>query len=175
METTKPSSKKFIINYGVLLGILSVLLGVIIYITGNVGEQNWTATAVGFLIIVASIVLGLKAFKAANNGFLNLSDALKIGIGIALIGGVLSVIWTLILMNFIEPDMIEQIMEVQREQLTERMPDMSEEQLEQSLAMVKKFSSPLIISAFALIGNLFFGFIISLIAGLIMQKKEELY
>lgn len=175
METTKPSTKKIIINYGVLLGILSVLLGVVLYVTGNIAEQNWIASAVGFIVIVASIVLGLKAYKTANNGYLVLVDALKIGVGIALIGGIISVIWTILLMNVIEPDMVNQILDVQREQMIEQYPDMSEEQQEQALSMAAKFTSPLMISAFALIGNLFFGFIISLIAGLIMQKKEELY
>jgi hypothetical protein len=40
------------------------------------------------------------------------------------------------------------------------------------MEMNAKFSSPWIVAAFAIIGNLFFGFIIALIAGLIMKNKN---
>lgn len=78
-------------------------------------------------------------------------------------------------MSVIEPDIVNQMNEVQREQMIERFPDMPEEQLNQSLEMTKKFTTPYMLSAFALIWSLFIGFIISLFAGLAMQKKQDLY
>ncbi|WP_271766392.1 DUF4199 domain-containing protein [Aquimarina algiphila] len=175
MENDKASTKKIIINYGVILGVLSVLMGVVIYITDGYTEQNWIHTVIGLAIMLGVIVYGIKAYKTTNGGFLQLSEALKIGLGIALIGGIISVIWTILLMNVIEPDIVNQINEAQREQMIERFPDMSEEQMNQSLEMAKKFTSPYIISAFALIWSLFIGFIISLIAGLVMRQKQDLY
>ncbi len=50
---------------------------------------------------------------------------------------------------------------------------MSDEQLEVSLEMASKFLGPGVTSAMTLAASLFFGFIISLIAGLIMKKSEE--
>ncbi|MBQ4821804.1 DUF4199 domain-containing protein [Aquimarina sp. MMG016] len=174
MENTA-SSKKHIINYGLLLGILSVGLGVVIYVTNSYTEQNWVHSLIGFVILIGTIMYGLTAFKKANEGYITLGEALKIGVGISLIGGIVGVIWTILLMNVIEPDMVNQITEAQRTQMIERFPDMPEEQLNQSIEMAAKFTSPYIISAFALIGNLFFGFIISLIGGLIIQKKKDLF
>ena len=119
------------------------------------------------------IVYAIKAFKKANGGFLTLGEALKVGIGTALIGGLIGVIWTLLLTNVLEPDYMQQVMEVQKEKMLDQ--GLSEEQIEASAEMMEKFSSPLISVAASLIGNLFFGFIISLIGGLIMQKKQDLY
>ena len=75
--------------------------------------------------------------------------------------------------NFIEPDYMDKVMVVQREAALERFPDLSDEQLDGQMEMVKKFSSPIMTSAFALIGSLFFGFVISLIEGLILKNDPN--
>jgi putative effector of murein hydrolase len=50
---------------------------------------------------------------------------------------------------------------------------MSDEQLENAMEMSKKFSGIGMISAIIVIMSLFFGFIVSLIAGLVMKKTQE--
>ncbi|TYP71683.1 DUF4199 domain-containing protein [Aquimarina intermedia] len=172
MENTQVSAKKIIINYGLLLGIVSVVFGVILYVTDSYMDQNWMHSLIGFLILIGAIVYGIKAYKTANGGFLTLGEGIKVGIGIALVGGLISVVWTLLLMQVIEPDMMERMAEVSREKMQEQYPDFTQEQLDQSAAMAEKFSSPFIISAFSLLFNLFFGFIFALIASLVMQKKQ---
>lgn len=173
MENTQVSTKKIIVNYGLLLGIVSVVFGVILYVTDGYMDQNWVHSLIGFIILIGGIVFGIKAYKTANGGFLTLGEGLKVGIGIALIGGLISVIWTLLLMQVIEPDMMEKMAEISREKMQEQYPDFTQEQLDQSAAMAEKFSSPFIISAFSLLFNLFFGFIFSLVASLVMQKKTN--
>jgi preprotein translocase subunit YajC len=174
MENNKASIKKNIINYGVLLGITSVLLGVVIYVMNAHLDPNWIFSVIGILILVGIISYGIKAYKKVNEGYLNLSEALKIGIGIALIGGIIVAIWTFILTTVIEPDYTQQMLDIQREKLLEN-PDMSEQMVNQSMAIVEKMSGPYIQIALSIIANLFFGFIISLFAGLAMQKKQDLY
>lgn len=175
MENEKIPAKKFIINFGVLLGIVSVVLGVIMYVTNAYTDPHWIYSVVSGILLVGIITYGIMSFKKANQGFLSLIDALKVGIGIAVIGGIIGAVWTLLLTNVIQPDFMEQVMEVQKEKLGEKYPDFSQEQLDQSIAMMEKFSNPMITVAFSLIGNLFFGFIISLIGGLIMKNEQELY
>jgi hypothetical protein len=51
-------------------------------------------------------------------------------------------------------------------------PEMSVESANKFVDMQRKFSSPLIISAFAIVGSLFIGFVISLIGGLIVKKSR---
>lgn len=172
MEFSAVSIKKYIINYGIILGILSVLIGATLYLTNNLIQQNTTQAILSLAVLFGVIAIGIKSYKNANNGFLELSEALKIGIGIALVGGMITVLWTIILMKVIEPDMINIISEIQREKTIEQFPDISEEKLNERIEMVKKSSSPYIISAFGLIWNLFLGFIVSLIGGLIMQNKK---
>lgn len=175
MENEKASSKKIIINYGILLSILSVLLGVIMYVTNAYTNPHWIYSVITLLILVGTIRYGIKAYKNINNGYLILMDAIKVGIGIALIGGIIAAIWSLTVTTVIEPDYTQQVLEVQREKMIEQYPDFSQEQIDQSMIIAEKFSSPFISTAVSIIGSLFFGFIISLITGLIMQKKQDLY
>ena len=64
-------------------------------------------------------------------------------------------------------------MELQQQKALEANPNLTDEQLEAMETMTKKFSSPMIIMAVGLVWSLFIGFIISLIAGLIMKKAPE--
>ncbi len=172
MENTEPSIKKLMINYGVLLGILSILLNVIMYVTNNHLQPHWTVQLLGFFIFVVVVVMAHKTFKKENGGYMKLGQALKIGLGVALISALIGIIYTYLLMNVIEPTYMEQVMDIQQEVMLERNPDMTQAQIDTALEMSEKFSGPGIVIAFQLIAALFFGFIISLVSGLILKKDN---
>ena len=172
MENQTAQPKKVIINYGLILGIISVFLSVIAYVTNTHLQPHWSVMVIGMLVFIAVLVYGIKAFKKQNGGFLSIGQALKVGIGIALIAALLGALWMLLLTNVLEPDYMEQVSEVQREQMMERFPDMSEAQMEQAMEMNAKFSSPWITIASSIVVNLFIGFLVALIAGAIMKQKR---
>ncbi|WP_299523659.1 DUF4199 domain-containing protein [uncultured Lutibacter sp.] len=173
MENQKSSSKQIMLNYGLILGFVSILIAVINFAFGNVYEPHWVISVLGALVSVVFIVLGLKKLKESNNGFLSLGQALKTGLGISLISGIIYVIYMMLFTNIIEPEFFTRMAEVQEAGMLEKYPNMSDEQLEGAIAMTKKMSGPAITSAFILIFSLFFGFIVSLIGGLIMKKTQE--
>lgn len=172
MENQKAQAKKPILNYGILLGIVSIVLGVIMYVTNSHLEPSVIFAIIGFVILAVIISLAIKAFKKDNGGYLSVGEALKVGVGTALVGGLISAVWMLILINFIEPDYMAQVMEVQQEKMVEMNPNMTDAQIKTAMEMSAKFSSPWIITAFAILQSLFFGFIIALVAGLIMKKEN---
>ena len=173
MENQKSSSKQVMLNYGLILGVVSILLSVAIYAMGKIYDQDWKVMVISFIIMAVIIFMGLKNFKEGNNNLLSLGQALKIGLGIALIGGVVSVLYNQVFINFIEPDFMENMMKVGEQKMLEQNPNITDEQLEMAKEMQQKFSSPLIGAAAGIVGSLFFGFIISLIEGLILKRTEE--
>ncbi|SFS29793.1 DUF4199 domain-containing protein [Lutibacter maritimus] len=173
MENQKSSSKQVMLNYGLILGVVSIVLSVGIYAMGKIYDQGIGVMLISFAIMAVVIFMALKNFKAGNNNLLSLGEALKIGLGIALIGAIISVIYNQIFINFIEPDFMENMMKVGEQKMLEQYPNMTDEQLEGARQMQEKFSSPLIGAAMGIIGSLFFGFIISLIEGLILKRTEE--
>ena len=174
MENQKSSSsKQVMLNYGLMLGVVSILIAVANYAFGNVYKPHWSISIISGLATVVVIVLGLKVIKENNGGYLSLGESLKNGLGMALISGVIYVIYFYVFVNFIQADYFENLGAVQEASMIEMYPNMTDEQLENALEMSKKFSGFGMISAIVMIMSLFFGFVISLIAGLIMKKTQE--
>ena len=160
------------INYGLILGVISILLSVLNYVVGsNMFQPHWSMQLVGFLILIAIIVYGLKEFKKHNQGFLKLGEAIKIGIGITLVSSILGVLYFVIFTQVIEPTYFEQYIDFQRETALEQ-GNASAEQIDQSLEMSKPFMNTGFFVGIQIVVGLFFGFIVSLISGLIMKKEN---
>ncbi|NJW52779.1 DUF4199 domain-containing protein [Salinimicrobium oceani] len=172
MEAQQAKARKFVLNYGLLLGILLVTLGVIMYVTNNHLDPHWSFMLISFAIFIAVVVYGIKAFKKENAGFLSLGEAIKVAVGIGLVAAILGGIWNVLLATVIEPDYMEQMSEFQREQMIERYPEMADAQIEQALEMTATFSSPWVSFAMVLVMYMLFGLVLGLIAGLIMKQKR---
>jgi hypothetical protein len=173
MENQKSSSTSIMLNYGLMLGLVSILTAVVNFAFGDIYKPHWIISVISLAISVLFIVLGLKKVKENNGGYLKLGEALKTGLGIALISGIVYVIYFFVFANYIEPEYFTNLAKVQEVTMLETYPNFTDEQMENAMAMSKKFSGFGMIAAIALIMSLFFGFIISLIAGLIMKKVEE--
>ncbi|PVW14709.1 DUF4199 domain-containing protein [Marixanthomonas spongiae] len=172
MENQTASVKKIGLNYGLILSLLVVGLSVIVYVLGLHLEQPWWQSVLNFVFMTLCIVYGLKAFKNESGGFLSLGDALKTGLIIALVSGIIGSVFSYIFITFIEPDFISQMLDTTQEKMIEQNPNMTQEQMDMAMGMTEKFMSPWIMFAMGMIASLFFGFIISLIAGLIMKQPR---
>lgn len=173
MENQQTPTKKIILNYGGILGIVSVLISVTLYALGMQYEQDWKTGSIGIIAMAVIIFLGIKKFREFNEGYLSIGEALKTGIGIALIGALISVAYSLIFLNFIEPDFMANTMAKAEVDMIEKFPQLTDEQIEQQISMMKKFSTPAITSAIAIVFSLFFGFVFSLISGFILKNDQK--
>lgn len=172
METQKLQARKFILNNGIILGVVTILISVILYVMNLHITKSWIGGTLNFIAMIVVIVYGINEYKKSSGGFLSLGQALKIGVGIALVAGILGTIYQLIFINVIEPDFMDKMMQIQYDQMIETNPDMTQDQIDMSMEISKKFTSPWVTSAFAIVGSLFFGLVISLVAGLIMKKES---
>jgi hypothetical protein len=173
MENQKTPSTSIMLNYGLILGFVSILLAVANFAFGNVYEPHWSMQVVSAAATIVIIVFGLKKIKEENINLLSLGEALKTGLGIALISGIVYVVYFFVFVNYIEPDYFANAQKVAEANIIETYPNWSDEQIENALEMSKKMSGFGMISAIIMIMSLFFGFIVSLIAGLIMKRTEE--
>lgn len=172
MENQPVSPKKVMLNYGLYLGLASIVLSVILYVLNMHLEQSLFQTIGGLLIIGAIVVLGISEFKKRNGNVLSLGQALKIGLGIAAVGALIGIVYTFIFMYFIEPDFMNQMGEIQREAMLEKNPNMTQAQIDNAEKMMKTFSSPWMIAIFQMISTLFIAFIVALIGGLVMKNDR---
>lgn len=167
----QPNSKNIILNYGLYYGLTTIVISVIVYAMGMHLEQGIGSMLLGFVVMAAFIILASKEFKKANNGFMTWGEGVKIGLGTVLIGVLIAVIYQQIFINFIEPDFMAQMTEKTRQTLFDS--GFTQEQIDAQMEMQEKFQGPVLMSAFALIGGAFAGFVIAAISAAIMKKSEE--
>jgi nitrate/nitrite transporter NarK len=172
MENQKTSAKQIMINYGLLLAFVGIVISLANFSFGNIYKPHWSIQVVSTIAIVVFVVLGIKKLKESNGGFLKLGEALKIGIGITFIAAIISAIYFYLFANFIEPDFVKNIIEVNRQNMLDKMPDVSDEILTKQAEMTQKYFYIFTFGGIIFF-NLFLGFVISLISGLIMKKTDE--
>ena len=92
--------------------------------------------------------------------------------GVSLISAIIGIIYTQLLVNVLDPDTMQKSLELSIDNMRAQNPEIPQEALETARSIQEKMSSPLIFSAVQIIFSLFFGFIISLIGGLIVKKSR---
>lgn len=171
MEQNQPKTGKYALNFGVVLGAISVVFALMLYSLDMHYQGGFAVMGVSIVLTIVFVVIGMMQFKKANDGFMSFGQALKIGVGISLVGGIIGVLFNQVLINFIDPETMTKAIEYQREQLI-AAGELSMEQIDASMEMGKSFSTPVMQIAFGLLGSLFFGFILSLVPALILKKSK---
>ena len=161
------SQKNLIFTYGILLGVLTILISVIKYMTGNHLERTFIDSVIGIVLMIALIVIPIRIFKKQNNTKLTLSESIKIGLGISAVYAVLYVFYMFIFANYIEPNFVSDLMEIEVQKLEDQ--NLPSEQLNQAIETMDGFMMPIMYVSI-LIMSLIIGLIISLISGLALKK-----
>ncbi|WP_111683935.1 DUF4199 domain-containing protein [Winogradskyella tangerina] len=170
MEHQKPTAGKFSLNYGVLLGLLMVLISVVTYVTGMALEGAQWPNIIYYIAFPIVVIYAISQYKKANANTLSLGDAIKVGLVVAIISALVFVVYGLLFNYVIDPEFTQQAIEIAKEKMLEN-PNMTPEQVEQSMVWVEKFSNPAIGMTFWVAMSAFFGLIYSLIGGLVMKNN----
>lgn len=163
-------SKKIIVTFGLISGAIAILIAIISYAMDKALNPGILLSTLSFALPLALVVLGIRQFKQKNNGFLKWGEAVKIGIGIALLWGVLALSFQYVLENVVAPELLDEKIELAREALENwgMDDDIIDEQLEK-----QRNQNPLLGISMGILLFTFIGFIVSAITGAIMKKTEE--
>ncbi len=135
-------------------------------------SQDPATTIVSILLMVGIIAWAIFNFRKANNGYVTLGEAVKIGAGISLVAGIITVLYTILLANVIEPDFPAKVMDLRLAEM-EAKGQLTSDQIAQQKEMGIKFfwvGYPVI-----LIINTLIGLVIGLLTGLILKKQKPAY
>ncbi len=172
-DQPKLSAKSIMLNYGLMLGFVSIIIALVNYVFGDLYKPHWILIVVSLLTTTAVIVLGVKKLKELNGGFLSVGQAIKTGLGIALISSLIYAVYLALFFNFIETSYFENVALVQEQTIMDSYPNLTDEQLEGAIKNAAMFNNTGANVTMAIMFSLFFGLIVSLITGLIMKKSEE--
>ncbi|MCB0469042.1 MAG: DUF4199 family protein, partial [Aequorivita sp.] len=87
METQKTSPGKFSVSYGIILGVIMIILAVVMYVTGMALEGKQWPQYLYYLIFPALIIYAISKYKKLNANILSLGDAIKIGLVAGVVSG----------------------------------------------------------------------------------------
>lgn len=167
-ETTTTSPSSVALRYGLITGFISIIYLLVLYVTEM--NTNTALSWLGMLIPVAGIVMAYKAFKQENGGFMSYGQGLGIGTLLATVSSVVAGIFNYVYTSFIDSTVLTRMREAQMLEMEKK--GLSEEQMEQAMAMADKFSGPGMMLVVGIIGGAVMGFIISLIVAAIMKNNR---
>ena len=166
--------KKHIIKYGVILGVATIIYTFSFKLLDPSGNKLTIARLFALLFITfGSIFLGLIVFKKNNDGYISLKEALKISIGIALIGGLISVLWEILRIHVVDTGIIDQYNENHFKRAAENSIEFIQEDLDRRISIVQPYRSPLIMVSRRMVEHLSHGIVIGFILGLFIRKKRD--
>lgn len=173
MEENQPKTGKFALTYGLILGVISVIYAFMLYSMDMHYQGGMAVFLISIGLSLAALIIAMIQFKKANNGFMSFAQALKVGVGVCLVGGIIGIIFNQLMSNVIDPEMMSKAMEYQRNELMESTA-LTTEQIDAQLEMGAKFQTPLMQVLIGLIFSIVLGFILSLIPALVLKKQEVL-
>lgn len=161
---------KSAMTHGLYLGIVLILYSVILYVTGQ--NLNPTLGYISYVIMAAGVVYFQIQYR--NNelgGYISYGKALGYGVAMMACAGVIQSLYTVILMKYIDPTIIDQIRVMQEEQMMAQ--GLSDQQIEQASSMMSMFQSPIIIAISGLFVFALVGLIISVISSIFVKKADD--
>lgn len=173
MKNSRLPTRKFSLGFGVIYGVFSIIFSLMLFSADMQYETGAMVQIVQFGLLIAAIVVATYQFKKANTGFLSLGEGIKIGLGVAFFGAVVSITYSYIFANYVEPDFLDTMFEIQKQKAMEANSSLTMEQMDQNIAMQKKYAwiwYPSMVILFVLIG-----LIVGLVTGLVMKKEKTAY
>ncbi len=161
---TKPTSH---IVQGVVITLILIILGLIIYFTGQI--NNKALASVQYLILIGGIVWSCLQYSKQLDHHVTFGNIFAHGFKTTAVIIALMAVYTFLSLKLIFPEMGDKILEEARKNM-EAQNKMSDAQMDQAIDMTKRFFVPFaiggIIIMFAIVGA-----IASLIGAAVAKKN----
>ena len=167
-ENEQVSVKDVAVKWGLILGIISIVLFLAIYFGGLLGA-SWPSW-IGAVISAGIIYMAHKEFKELGDGYMSYGKGLGIGTFTSAISSAVSSIFTYVYVKFINTDYTTELLDITRYAMEDE--GQGEDQIEMAMGMMEKFMSPEAMLGMGLVAGIFFGFIISLIVAAITKNND---
>ena len=151
---------------GLIIALIIIVVGIAGYYTDLAFESwfNWVANGIFFIAIIIACI----HYANQKDGYVTFGNVFMHGFKATLVTTIIMLVYSLIAMNVLFPEMKEKIFEMQQAEMEKR--DMPEEQMETAMNMMKKYFTLFMILG-VIFGHLIIGCIASLLGGAFAKKK----
>jgi vacuolar-type H+-ATPase subunit I/STV1 len=155
--------------YGLLTALAAIIVGVILQITGLSFKSNWIASII-YIPLLVGLILNAMAYAKANDNYVTFGNVYGSCFKATLILALVMTVWSFISM-YIFPDMKDKVLEKMAEEFERK--GTPEEQVTMILETTSKYWGVTMVFG-TMLGMIFYGAILSLIAAAIPKKKGAL-
>ncbi len=168
-EVTPSSFWKQAMTYGIYFAIISILLSVIAYATGQMASPalQWISVVVMILVIV----LIQLHYRKMLGGFITYGQALGMAVASLFFASLLIAVFTYCLYKFIDPGLIDQVRLLAEEKLIE-VGGLTQEQIDTVLEASKRFQTPGIIAVSQIFNQVITALIIGSVTSLFIKRNS---
>jgi len=168
---SQPNMVKTSITYGLLIGVLLILILFVFYLFGEI--TNVWASYVSYAVMFGGIILATRARRNEElGGFITYSQALGLGTLTIFFSSLAVGIYVYIFYAFIDPAAINLLIEAAEIAILESTPNISDEELDSALSISQAFMKPGIMAISTTASYTFLGFVMSLITSIFLKKKN---
>jgi Protein of unknown function (DUF4199) len=164
----KASVWKANLTSGLILGLVGVVYTLVMYFLDL--TFNKVQGYVLLLILIVTLYFLVKSYRDNYlHGYITYGQAVGAGVVIFLYFAIISAIFTYILYAVIDPGLTTKQLAFVEEALAKR--GMTQELIDTSMNMQKKFLKPEIMAPFSILGNMVTGVIMSLLVAIFVRKE----
>ena len=164
----KPSTVVVSLGYGVIIALAVIVFSLILFLL-NLTESG--LKYISYVILLAGIFLAQLNFRNKYlGGYIEYGKAFTVGMLTSLFLALIMGIYTFIFVKYIDPGAMEEGMALAEQKMMNK--GMSDAEIEQGMAIARKFSGVGLATFFVVLGYFVIGMIISLITAIFVKKED---
>ena len=164
----KRSIWKETLNYGIIYGLITVVLSVLTYMF-DLTFKPWIIWP-GLLLGVVVLFFLLHSYRDHyNNGYISYGKSVGAGVIISIYAAIISAIYIYVLYSFIDPGLMDKSMAITEARMVDK--GVPEAAIEKAMEMQAKMMKPWFTSLMSIFNSVLYGLILSLIVSLFVMKK----
>jgi hypothetical protein len=174
-STQQPTLLSHAVRSGVILGGISIIINLIIYLIEPALMVSFWMLLLIILSIVLVVIFGIQ-YRNATTGYIKFGDAFKHGLYTFIISGLVATLFSLVLHMVIDPELKDYLLEVQIENAESMTRSFGggDEQVDAAIEATREsaqdaFTAGGIFKAFGI--SLIIYLVLSLITGAIVKKS----
>lgn len=157
-------------KYGTYYGLTGCVVFALFSLMG-IDQQSTAQSWLSYLIMAVFIYIsGVHYREREKQGFISYSEGFKTGVTTVFFGSVILSFFSFLYVRFVDQELITRILEQTEQSLIEK--GMSDDEIEKTMEITSRFTTPGMIAFFGVAGGTFVGAIISLVVAAIIKKEN---
>ena len=160
------------LQFGLLTGIAMVVYSLVLFLSGVDQHSSWNL--VSYLIYIGGLYWGIVTIREKRlEGVMPYGKAFGTGFWITLFVAIVLAIFAYFYLKDINPGALADATAQAEDKILARNPDISDEDLQKALDMVKTFANPAMSAVMQFLSNLVAGTIFSLIIAIFAKREDR--